>query len=55
MEKDKTPQNVNDHEVTGDLKHDEKVNEKAAQIAQPSPEPKADSCTLAVMISPTAR
>ncbi len=43
MEKEKTPQSVTDHEVTGDLNHNEKVNEKAVQAAQPSPQPKADS------------
>jgi hypothetical protein len=43
MVNDNKPQSVKVNEVTGDLNHNEKVNETVAQAAQPSPEPKADS------------
>jgi len=42
VEEKKSPKAM-ENEVKGDLSNNEKVNEKAAQIAQPSPEPKADS------------
>ena len=42
VEEKKSPKAM-ENEVKGDLSNNEKVNEKAVQTAQPSPQPKADS------------